>query len=65
VAARFLIDCGASALMAMKRYGVDVNGIHLMLLWHLDGDHVGGLPFLVVDGQFPIAHARSSSPAWT
>ena len=50
--ARFLIDCGASSLIAMKRFGVDPNDIDLVLLSHLHGDHFGGLPFLVLDGQF-------------
>ncbi len=51
-ATRFLIDCGASSLIAMKRFGVDPNGIDIVLLTHLHGDHFGGLPFLILDGQF-------------
>jgi len=49
---RFLLDCGASALVGMKRYGVDPSGIGLILLSHLHGDHFGGIPFLILDGQF-------------
>jgi ribonuclease BN (tRNA processing enzyme) len=47
-----LIDCGASSLIAMKRAGVDPGEIDWVLLTHLHGDHFGGLPFLVLDGQF-------------
>ena len=47
-----LIDCGASSLIAMKRTGVDPGEIGWVLLSHLHGDHFGGLPFLVLDGQF-------------
>jgi ribonuclease BN (tRNA processing enzyme) len=47
-----LVDCGASSLIAMKRAGVDPSGIGWVLLSHLHGDHFGGLPFLVLDGQF-------------
>jgi ribonuclease BN (tRNA processing enzyme) len=47
-----LLDCGASSLIAMKRFGVDPNAIDLVLISHLHGDHFGGLPFLVLDGQF-------------
>ena len=47
-----LIDCGASSLIAMKRAGLDPFEIECVLLTHLHGDHFGGLPFLILDGQF-------------
>jgi ribonuclease BN (tRNA processing enzyme) len=47
-----LIDCGASSLIAMKRSGVDPSEIGWIILSHLHGDHFGGLPFLILDGQF-------------
>jgi ribonuclease BN (tRNA processing enzyme) len=49
---RFLVDCGASSLIALKRAGVDPSDIDTVLVTHLHGDHFGGLPFLVLDGQF-------------
>ena len=48
---RFLVDCGASALIGMRRFGVDPNEIGLVLLSHLHGDHFGGLPFFILDAQ--------------
>jgi ribonuclease BN (tRNA processing enzyme) len=51
-AGRLLIDCGATSLVAMKRSGVDPSTIGAVLISHLHGDHFGGLPFLVLDGQF-------------
>ncbi len=48
----FLIDCGASSLIAIKRNGIDASRIGWVLLTHLHGDHFGGLPFLILDGQF-------------
>jgi ribonuclease BN (tRNA processing enzyme) len=48
---RFLIDCGASALIAMRRFGIDPNGIETVFLTHLHGDHYGGLPFLIIDAR--------------
>lgn len=47
-----LIDCGASSLIAMKRFGVDPLEIGWVLLSHLHVDHFGGVPFLILDGQF-------------
>jgi ribonuclease BN (tRNA processing enzyme) len=50
--ARFLIDCGASSLIAMKRFGVDRNGIEAILITHFHGDHFGGIPYFMLDALF-------------
>jgi ribonuclease BN (tRNA processing enzyme) len=50
--AAVLLDCGASSLIAMKRDGVDPSVVDAVLVSHLHGDHFGGLPFLILDGQF-------------
>ena len=47
-----LIDCGTSSMIAMRRAGVDPAEVGWVLLTHLHGDHFGGLPFLILDGQF-------------
>jgi ribonuclease BN (tRNA processing enzyme) len=47
-----LIDCGASTLIALKRDGIDPSSIGWVVLSHLHGDHFGGLPWLILDGQF-------------
>ena len=49
---RFLVDCGASSLIAMRRFGVDPQGVDTVLLTHLHGDHFAGVPFLILDAQF-------------
>lgn len=51
-ATHLLIDCGASSLIAMKRFGVETSGIDTILLSHLHGDHFGGLPFFVMEAQY-------------
>jgi ribonuclease BN (tRNA processing enzyme) len=48
----FLIDCGASSLPALKRFGVARDEIDLILITHFHGDHFAGLPFLLLDAQF-------------
>jgi ribonuclease BN (tRNA processing enzyme) len=47
-----LIDCGPTALVALKRERIDPASIACVALSHLHGDHFGGLPWLVLDGQF-------------
>jgi ribonuclease BN (tRNA processing enzyme) len=47
-----LIDCGASAPVALRARNVDLNSIDAVILSHLHGDHFGGIPFLMLDGQF-------------
>jgi ribonuclease BN (tRNA processing enzyme) len=47
-----LLDCGASSLVAMRRFGVDPTTVDAVVVSHLHGDHFGGIPFLVLAGQF-------------
>jgi ribonuclease BN (tRNA processing enzyme) len=55
---RFLIDCGASSMIAMRRFGVDPNGIDAVLISHLHGDHFGGLVFMLMDAQLVSKRTR-------
>jgi ribonuclease BN (tRNA processing enzyme) len=55
---RLLLDCGASSLIAMKRFGVDPNSIDAVMITHLHGDHFGGIPFLVLDAQLVSRRTR-------
>src|SRR5438477_1121958 len=54
----FLVDCGASSLIAMRRFGVAPNDIDMILLTHLHGDHFGGIPFFVLDAQLISKRSR-------
>jgi ribonuclease BN (tRNA processing enzyme) len=47
-----LLDCGATSLSALKRLGLDPGEVAAVFVSHLHGDHFGGLPFLILDGQF-------------
>jgi ribonuclease BN (tRNA processing enzyme) len=47
-----LVDCGATSLAALKAQGLSPNDVDAVALTHLHGDHFGGLPFLILDGQF-------------
>jgi ribonuclease BN (tRNA processing enzyme) len=57
-ATRFLVDCGATAVVAMHRWDVDRGAIDLVLLSHLHGDHMGGLPFFLLDSHFTVRRTR-------
>lgn len=47
-----LLDCGATTMTALREQQIDPNALHTVLVSHLHGDHFGGLPFLILDGQF-------------
>jgi ribonuclease BN (tRNA processing enzyme) len=47
-----LVDCGTTSLVALKAQGLDPGSVDAVVVTHLHGDHFGGLPFLVLDGQF-------------
>jgi ribonuclease BN (tRNA processing enzyme) len=47
-----LVDCGASALIGLRRLGLEPNDFDLILVSHLHGDHFGGIPFFVLEAQF-------------
>lgn len=48
----FLIDCGASSLIGLKKHRVDLNSIQTILFTHFHADHFGGIPFFILDAQF-------------
>ena len=55
---RFLLDCGASSLIAMRSQGIDPNAIDVILLTHMHGDHCAGVPFLLVDAMLGSKRQR-------
>jgi len=44
----FLIDCGASSLIALKANNIDLNSIDTILFSHFHADHFGGIPFFML-----------------
>ncbi len=47
----FLIDCGASAMISLRKFHIDPNSISTIVISHLHGDHFGGLGFFILDAQ--------------
>lgn len=52
-----MIDFGATALSAIKRLDLDPRTLGGIAFTHLHGDHVGGIPFLVIDGLYKCRRA--------
>ena len=47
-----LLDCGATALVAMRRFAIDPGRINAIFLSHLHGDHFAGVLFLLLEQHF-------------
>jgi len=54
----FLIDCGATSLVAMKKFSVNPNSIDSIFLTHLHGDHFAGVIFFLMDGRYISKRTR-------
>lgn len=57
----FLIDCGATSMMAFKAGDISSNSIDGIVISHFHGDHYGGLPFLLLDANFNQQRTRPLS----
>ena len=55
----FLIDCGCTVMIGLRRLGLDPNEITTIFISHLHGDHFGGLVFFILDAQLVSKRTRS------
>ena len=46
---RFVIDFGATSLVALNKLGIDHNTIDAIVLTHIHADHCAGIPFMLMD----------------
>ncbi len=54
----FLLDCGATALVSLKRAGFSTDDVDTIFISHLHGDHFGGLPFFLIDAVFIASRSK-------
>ena len=47
----FLIDCGATSLVALHHNGISTDDIDTIIVTHFHGDHYGGIPFILLDAK--------------
>ncbi|MGK0360339.1 MAG: ribonuclease BN (tRNA processing enzyme) [Bradymonadia bacterium] len=53
-----MVDFGPTALLQIKRLGLNANTIDAVWLTHLHGDHIGGLPLLIIELWFQARRTR-------
>jgi ribonuclease BN (tRNA processing enzyme) len=49
-----LIDCGATSLVSMNKLAINRNDVNVIFLTHFHGDHVGGLPFFLLEANYVL-----------
>jgi ribonuclease BN (tRNA processing enzyme) len=54
-----LIDCGATSLVAMNRLSIDRNAIEVIFISHFHADHIGGLPFFLLESNYVLKRKRA------
>lgn len=59
-----LIDCGGTAVQALRELGVAPRAIVGVILTHLHGDHVGGLEQLVWERTYGAPEGPAPLPLW-
>ena len=47
----FLIDCGSTAMIGIRKFSINPNDITNIFISHLHGDHFAGIPFFILDAQ--------------
>ena len=49
-----LIDCGATSLVSMNKLAINRNDINTIFISHFHADHIGGLPFFILESNYVL-----------
>jgi ribonuclease BN (tRNA processing enzyme) len=53
-----LIDCGATSLVSLNKLAINRNDIDVIFISHFHADHVGGLPFFILEANYVLKRER-------
>jgi ribonuclease BN (tRNA processing enzyme) len=53
-----LIDCGASSLIALNKLEIDRNAVDVIFISHFHADHIGGVPFFILEANYVLKRDR-------
>lgn len=48
---KLLLDCGPTSLAAIRRCKLDPMAVDIIVVSHLHGDHIAGIPFLILEAD--------------
>ena len=54
-----LIDCGATSLVSMNKLAINRNDVNVIFLTHFHADHVGGVPFFLLEANYVVKRDRA------
>jgi ribonuclease BN (tRNA processing enzyme) len=53
-----LIDCGATSLVSLNKLAINRNAIDTIFISHFHADHVGGVPFFLLEATHVLKRER-------
>jgi ribonuclease BN (tRNA processing enzyme) len=58
-----LIDCGATSLVGLNKLAINRNDINTIFITHFHADHIGGLPFFILESNYVLKRQRALTVA--